>query len=72
MGDYIEPYRCSWQGSGCGCGDVSKVCGSGGEGLSSIEGAECEDFDDRETGVGRPDPSLREERLLGMTLRRLV
>ena len=39
--------------SGRGCGDVSEICGGGGEGMSGVESAECEDYDDCEAGVGR-------------------
>ncbi len=51
--DYIEPHRCGGEGSGSGCGRVSEICGSGGEGLSGVEGAEREDFDDGEAGISR-------------------
>jgi hypothetical protein len=52
MDDYGEPSRCSGEGSGGGCGDVSKVCGGSGERVSGVEGFECEDFYDGEAGVG--------------------
>ena len=51
MDDYGEPHRCGRESSGRGCGDVSEICGGGGEGMSGVEGAEREDYDEREAGV---------------------
>ena len=52
MGDYGKPHRRRGKNSGGRCGDVSEVCGGGGERVSGVEGVECEDYDECEAGVG--------------------
>ncbi len=51
LDDYSEPPGCSGESSGSGCGDFPEICGGGGEGMSGVEGAERENFDDGEAGV---------------------
>src|SRR5882724_2400525 len=52
LDDHREPYRRGGQSTGRGRGHVSEVCGSGGEGMPGFEGAEREDYDDGDAGIG--------------------
>jgi lipoyl-dependent peroxiredoxin len=47
----LDKLDSGWKSSGGGCGYVSEVCGGGGEGMSGVEGAEREDYDECEAGV---------------------
>jgi hypothetical protein len=62
MDDYGEPYRRCRQSSRRGCGHLPKVCRGGREGLSSVEGAECEDHDERKARISEPKRIRRGKR----------